>query len=477
MLSHKYNKNQSFFFEEEIDQPQNRNSLSNFNKRNNTKQQISLVDSLDGIQTIRDKDKEYGKIVIKLGSEEFQLDTEHNGALMQHLNERTNIYDQDNNVYILPKWVDKKNFEIFLNVLIIRAPNPQVSKLDLFTCKKVIEIGVYLKKINLIKTIINDSICPHLDKISCLRILKDYINYLYKDDTRNLFVNIVQKSIEIASNNIFFLINNLQEELFSISKDTLEEIIERYFESVMFNTNIDHSLIMRLMMKSRKVNDIYELLENERKRSLAVFEKLYHEGLEPTIIWKIDADDPSCGYYKESEEFVYENVSIILINYYDSDKDIYSMALRFTNIKDVNNTSIDIDSTQFIFSILSICEIKEINFKSKINFNCIFTNTKTKILVSKIENFSTLFSNVGLKFNNLNYSLIIYFNISYNFSSVLTHICRNFYEYHSLYSISRISRNVFNIILKNNSLNVRSEDEVLYAVMIWSKLNYLFNSQ
>jgi hypothetical protein len=271
-------------------------------------------------------------------------------------------------------------------------------------------------------------------------------------------------------------VNNLQEELFSISKDTLEEIIERYFESVMFNTNIDHSLIMRLMMKSRKVNDIFELLENERKRSIAVFEKLYHDGLEPTIIWKIEAEDPSCGYYKESEEFFYENVSIILINYYDADKDLYNMALRITNVKDMNNSSIDIDSTQFIFSILSICEIKEINFKSKINFNCIFTNTKTKILVSKIENFSKLFSNVGLKFYNLNYSLIIYFNISYNFSSVLTHICRNFYEYHSLNSISRISRNVFNIILKNNSLNVRTEDEVLNAVMNWSKLKYLLNS-
>ncbi len=149
------------------------------------------------------------------------------------------------------------------------------------------------------------------------------------------------------------------------------------------------------------------------------------------------------------------------------------MALKITSIKDVNGNSVDIESTQFIFSILSICEIREINFKSKINFNCIFTNTKTKILVSKIENFSKYFETNGLKFSNLSYSLVIYFNISYNFSSVLTHICRNFYEYHSLNSISRISRNVLNIILKNNSLNVRMEDEVLYAVMNWSKYKYI----
>jgi hypothetical protein len=280
------------------------------------------------------------------------------------------------------------------------------------------------------------------------------------------------------------LINNLQEELFSISEDSLEEIIEKYFESVIFNTNIDHSLIMRLMMKNRKLNDIFELSENERKRSITVFEKLYQEGLEPTIIWKIKSEDPSNGFYKESEEFVFENVGVVLINYYDAAKDAYNMALKITEIKDLEfseeggsknlNTKNQLNPSalpQFIISILSICEIKEINFKSKINFNCIFSNTKTKVLVCKIENFSKYFKDLGVKFENIEYSMVIYFNISYNFSSVLTHICKNFYEYHSLNSISKISKNVLNIILKNDILNVRNEDEVLYAVINWSK-NY-----
>jgi len=212
------------------------------------------------------------------------------------------------------------------------------------------------------------------------------------------------------------------------------------------------------MIKNRKLNDIFELLENERKRAINIFEKLYDDGLEPTIIWKIKADDPRQGFYKESEEFNFENINLILINYYDSAKDVYNIAIKITGRTNEENIE-----SQFILSVLSICEIKEIEFKSKINFNCIFSNNKTKILVCKIDNFSKLFSS----FDKIEYSQSIYFNISYNFSAILTHICKNFYEYHSLNSISKISRNVLNIILKNEALNVRNEDEVLYSIITW----------
>jgi hypothetical protein len=226
---------------------------------------------------------------------------------------------------------------------------------------------------------------------------------------------------------------------------------------------------MRLMMKNRQLNNIFELLENERKRSIDIFDKLYLDGLEPTIIWKINSDDPGNGYYKESEAFQFEKLDLIMINYYDANKDVYNLALKLIDINknDENNNNPD-DNMQYIVSILSICEIKEINYKSKINFNCVFSNTKTKVLVFKIENFSKLFKN----FENIQYSMTIYFNISFNFSAILTHICKNFYEFHSLNSISKIPKNVLSIILKNKFLNVRSEDEVLQAILTWSKKLY-----
>jgi len=344
--------------------------------------------------------------------------------------------------------------------------------LDLLSTQKLIEISIYFKAYNITKIIVEDYITPNLDKSSCLQILHDYMEYIYNEEFRDVFLNLIHLCIGLASNNIFYLVNNKHEDLFSIPEDSLEEIFERYFESVIFNKSIDHSLLMRLMIEYRKLNDIYELLENERKRAINIFDKIYQDGLEPTIIWNIKSSDPASGFYKESEEFEFEKISLIMINYYDAQKDIYNMAIKITDLRDIKNTTnsetdsqINFQQNQFIISILSICEIPEINYKSKINFNCIFSNTKSKVLVFKIENFSRMFE----KFEEIDFSMKIYFMISYNFSSILTHICKNFYEYYSLNSIAKISRNVLNIILKNEILNVQHEDEVLHAVMNWSK--------
>jgi hypothetical protein len=323
---------------------------------------------------------------------------------------------------------------------------------------------------------VKESIFSQLDKNTCLKIIKDYIRKLYDNQTKQLFIGLIQSAIDLAADNIFYLINMKYSELISIGLDPIEEIIEHYFETVVFNLNIDHSLIIRLLIKIRKLNDVYDLLENERKRSISNFEKLHYEtdsrNLEPSIIWNIKCDKPSEGFYKESEEFQFEKITLVLINYYDAVKDVCSIAIKIKSINhEINDTSNNNlnhqvpDKYQFIISLLSICEIPEIDLKTKINFNCIFTNLKSKVLICKIENFSQKFN----EFDVLDYNLSIYFNISYNFSMILTHICRTFYEYYSLPTIGKLSKNVVSIVLKFENLKVKNEDEVLEAVTIWGK--------
>ena len=93
---------------------------------------------------------------------------------------------------------------------------------------------------------------------------------------------------------------------------------------------------MKLLIKSRKLSDIFDLLEYERKRAIGVFEKNNSEEpkqVEPSIIWNISCDSPSSGFYKESEEFQFERISLILINYYDSVKDTCSIAIKIKEIQ------------------------------------------------------------------------------------------------------------------------------------------------
>ena len=104
----------------------------------------------------------------------------------------------------------------------------RLPKFDLLITKKLICLSDYFKNTELIKTLINECLFPNLDKLTCLRILRDYIDLIQNDQTKYLYFEIIQKCIEIASKNIFYLINNNQEDLALLKEDSLEEIIEKY---------------------------------------------------------------------------------------------------------------------------------------------------------------------------------------------------------------------------------------------------------
>ncbi len=74
---------------------------------------------------------------------------------------------------------------------------------------------------------ISENILPSLDKFTCLKILKDYLEKLENEHTKHLYIELIQRSFETASKNIFYLINNHQNELALLKHDSLEEIIER----------------------------------------------------------------------------------------------------------------------------------------------------------------------------------------------------------------------------------------------------------
>lgn len=400
------------------------------------------------------------KTVFRVEKENYILKPEVFKTLFPYISLINHTFiENSNKIYILPKTIDKSSFEQFLNMI----DNAYEYNLNLVKSKKVLNIAEFFNFTPLIDSIINNTLFHLLDKSTCLSIINDYTKKLYNPSIKNSYIPLIHKAVEVAVNNIFYLINNKYNELLALDSDPLEEIVENYFESALFSMNIDNIIIMKLLIKSRRLDDIFDLLEDERRRSIEIFNKQNTEinSIEPSIIWNISCDNPISGFYKESEEFLYENISLVLINYYDSVKDSCTIAVK---IKDIQSNDLKInEKNQFIISLLSICEIKEIKLKTRINFNCIYSHLRSKVLICKIENFSEKF----MSFEKINYNLSIFFSISYNFSMILTHICRYFYEYYSLSSIFKISKNVFSIIVKYEYLNIRSEDELLEAVKNW----------
>lgn len=334
----------------------------------------------------------------------------------------------------------------------------KLPKFDMNITKKLIQVSEFFKNKHIVKTLIDECLVPNLDKMTCLRILRDYFDQIKSNDH---YFELVSKCIEIASKNIFFLIHNNQEELARLSEDSLEEIIGRYFESVKLITNIDHSIIMRLMIKLRNLNDIFELLEHERKRSISNFEKICTDGLLPFLTWKISSD-LNILINNPTEEFNYEHIRAQLSTQYEPSKDILHLSMRIIGIENKSNAN---NNSEIIFSLLSNFEFQELNFRTNTTFHCM-TQSKKNIPICRIQNFSKLIEGYEKK----DLTLKIYFELSHNFSSIFLHICKNFYEYYSLVSLAKIPKSVLNLILRNKCLNVRNQDEVLFSIITYSKL-------
>ena len=345
--------------------------------------------------------------------------------------------------------------------------------------------------------------------------------------------------------------------LFSLSKETLEEIIEIYIENksktkhnnngnnknIKSNNDIEEKNIknvLNLLMYVRNVkNDMFYLLENERKNALKNFEGFINEDKDykPKFIWKIKSCDISKEIYQEYRLTI-KDINLLLIYYYEPKKDNFQLALQIMginsdskefnelknlldlttssnkhkenkNIKLLSNDDDNLNNNYFkrnnfsdnekfdklktksnndvnninlidIISILYSCEIPEIGFKSKINFNCVRQGCKSKFLIFKLENFSKLicFSDNDINNKTINFSIKFYFERNYLFSSIINHICKNLDFYNKFNSVNKIPKLALSLILKydiDNSNNPNKDEfNKLQLIKNWlkSKKNY-----
>jgi hypothetical protein len=101
------------------------------------------------------------------------------------------------------------------------------------------------------------------------------------------------------------------------------------------------------------------------------------------------------------------------------------------------------------------------------NFNCIFTSSKTKYLLFKLHNFRDNLKNIINENSNVKFTLHIYLSRNYIFPSILYEILKNFKDYYSLNSICNLPRSALNLIFKNDIIKVESEEQKLICILNW----------
>ena len=431
-------------------------------------------------------------------------------------NNKQNYFNPKKNAFIFPDPIDIDSLQLFCNFLL----TPEKVDLTKFThLKKILNVCVFFNAIEIINSIAQKNILSNLNKDNCLDItilINDFI-YSENENIKNIFTEVINESIMVIAQNLVYYLNNKQNDLYALNGEIIEKIIELFFKEndnkKILNDDIRNAL--ELLIYSRGIsNDIFLLLENERKKAINNFESLFNQNkfqLQPTFTWKIVYEDIKKHNFQETT-ILLENLNILLISYYDNLDDSFQLAIQILNI---NNSNINSDNNEKVLeinkdellntstakkiknntdnnlllsynsqksneshkekekentliNILSLCEIREINFKSHINFNGIYTKNNSRFLVCKIENF---IKKLKREKNELEFRLKLYFSRNYIFPKIIEHICRDFHKYYNLVSINKIPRSAMNILLKNENMqSVKNNEKYkLSAIEYWLK--------
>ena len=312
-----------------------------------------------------------------------------------------------------------------------------------------------------------------------------------------------------------------------LNKELEEKNMKNVLNLLMYVRNIKSDMFYLLENERKNALKNFEVFINEDK------------DYEPKFIWKIKSCDISKEIYQEYKLNI-SDINLLLIYYYEPKSDIFQLALQIIginsdskefnelknlldlttssnkhkenkNIKLLNNDDDNInnnnnlnnnyfkrnnfsDNDKFekiktksnndmnninlidIISILYSCEIPEIGFKSKINFNCVKQGCKSKFLIFKLENFSKLicFSDNDINNNKaIDFSIKFFFERNYIFSSIINHICKNIDFYNKFSSVNKIPKLALSLILKYDNENAINSNKVecnkLLLIKNWLK--------
>ncbi len=270
----------------------------------------------------------------------------------------------------------------------------------------------------------------------------------------------------------------------------------------MWNGDNEDEKVQNNQIKNKETNienDIFLDLEKERKKAINNFENPFTEKkeIEPTLLWTVNIENISLDYYEQKDLF-FEGLYIRLILYYEQNKNIFNLAIQhliknenqnennlkeeeeenFSSLGDTikkNSKNEEMNFTEKetnenkIISILSICKIKKINYQSKTIFNCIISNSNGKFLIFKLEDFTNYF-NEKITINgitSIKFNLEVFLKRDYIFSTTLNQICQNFHNYYNLPSVMNLPRSALNLIIKNEYLKYKEENEKLICILNW----------
>jgi len=405
---------------------------------------------------------------------------------------------------ILPKWATVSSFKYVL----AHTENQPIENADIKTFQRVLWLSDFFKMAEL-QEISIVKIMPLLTKDNVLVFLEDSFAKISstalsgQTEVNDCWIALYQECLNVAATNIAFLVKASVPALFKMDSIILEELADRAFKKFMSNVNSDNGAIVELLLKYRKMDNPYELLEYEAQRLYDKEKAAFtSENSSPTLTWSLTG--LKGHFYKDSGQFmVYGNLWELSIWSSQTDGTI-SIAIKHgkSTGKDDMNTSFkagineksneankgkqanfvklsarkdtigsklgqnDDDTEGFpsqsivtLSTLVRLAECEKVE-EGAFQISSLIASSKSRTVLRVLQAEELLTTNGKL-------TVEITLKPEYIYSGILTYISRNFNWLYQHPMIYKLSKNQFITLLKHKFLNAKIEEDVLTSFCIW----------
>ena len=167
---------------------------------------------------------------------------------------KQNYYNPQKNAFIFPEAIDIDSLQLFCNFLL----TPEKINMTKYShLKKILNVCIFFNAIEIINNITQKYILAKLNKDNCLNIIIYFQDFIYTENEiiKEIFMNIMQRTLIIISQNLNYFLQNKLTELYSINNEIIEQIVELYLKEIdnekIENENIKN--VLDLLIFSRGI--------------------------------------------------------------------------------------------------------------------------------------------------------------------------------------------------------------------------------
>lgn len=214
------------------------------------------------------------------------------------------------------------------------------------------------------------------------------------------------------------------------------------------------------------MTNIVDLNVNENFRSVSEENMVEIEVLKPTLEINLDKDFSS-SFYKESDQVFVEKQSLVLNYFYNKNDDIFSVNLKSYFYR---------SNMSGFFAVTFFSSVVNLNLIDKNNkqIRLVSLSEKDKIFhnIYSLKNFSKLINHYSGY--ELTFKLCIHIRVCFIQTLIFNYLLFNLNSVYNHPSISKLSKNDLENILKNKIYIQATEDHIVILLINWR--NYLFNT-